>query len=430
MLYTNAHIRAYKTSGGTRYRGLLRWSMDETGEDGTSRRVWHEKNKTLEATGKQAAKRELDAWRAEEEAEAVAKSERAEAGITDADSTVGDYLERFMDDLESAKAVEPSTIRGYRTSLHYVQASAFADTRLADLTPDSVKKWEAHMLRPKSKGGMGLSSATVGKAHRLLKQGISEAVNLRVVQWNPLNAVKPPKRNGPRPNALDKTGRTEILARLDACEPTPIVIAAKIALYTGLREGECCGLMWKDVDLEGRVMWVRRSIGCGSNGTYVKNPKTDKVRDVPIPNGLLTVLRARMAAQRPEFMAAGLAKRFPAEAYVLGDVAGYLSPQRINIGWRALSSSWGIIGTEGRIPTFHDLRHTYATLAIAGGADVRVVSAALGHANAAMTLNTYASADPQAKKQLGKTVDSEMRNAPAEVAEFHAKDGTTGREAL
>ena len=426
MLYTNAHIRAYKTSGGTRYRGILRWSMDETGEDGTSRRVWHEKNKTLEATGKQAAKRELDAWRAEEEAEAVAKAERAEAGITDADSTVGDYLERFMDDLESAKAVEPSTIRGYRTSLHYVQASAFADTRLADLTPDSVKKWEAHMLRPKSKGGMGLSSATVGKAHRLLKQGISEAVNLRVIPWNPLNAVKPPKRNGPRPNALDKAGRTEILARLDACEPTPIVIAAKIALYTGLREGECCGLMWKDVDLEGRVMWVRRSIGCGSNGTYVKNPKTDKVRDVPIPNGLLTVLRARMAAQRPEFMAAGLAKKFPAEAYVLGDVAGYLEPQRINVGWRALSSSWGIIGTEGRVPTFHDLRHTYATLAIAGGADVRVVSAALGHANAAMTLNTYASADPQAKRQLGKTVDSEMRNAPAKVTEYHAKDGTTG----
>ena len=55
------------------------------------------------------------------------------------------------------------------------------------------------------------------------------------------------------------------------------------------------------------------------------------------------------------------------------------------------------------------------------------MSAALGHANAAMTLNTYASADPQAKKQLGKTVDSEMRNAPAEVAEFHAKAGTTGR---
>ena len=144
-------------------------------------------------------------------------------------------------------------------------------------------------------------------------------------------------------------------------------------------------------------------------------------------DGLLPLLKARMAAQRPEFMAAGLAKRFPSEAYVLGDVAGYLAPQRINIGWRALSSSWGIIGTEGRIPTFHDLRHTYATLAIAGGADVRVVSAALGHANAAMTLNTYASADPQAKKQLGKTVDSEMRNAPAEVAEFHVKDGTTGR---
>ena len=176
MLYTNAHVRAYKTNGGTRYRGILRWSTERVDKDGTSCRVWHEKNKTLEATGKQAAARELATWRAEEEAEAVARARRAEAGITDAESTVGDYLEKYMNDLESAKAVEPSTIRGYRTSLHYVQASQFASVKLADLMPEPVKKWEAHMLRPKSKGGMGLSSATVGKAHRLLKQGISAAV--------------------------------------------------------------------------------------------------------------------------------------------------------------------------------------------------------------------------------------------------------------
>ena len=53
--------------------------------------------------------------------------------------------------------------------------------------------------------------------------------------------------------------------------------------------------------------------------------------------------------------------------------------------------------------TFHDLRHTFATMMIAGGTDVRTVASYLGHSNVAMTLNTYAEIDPDAKRAaLGK----------------------------
>lgn len=78
-----------------------------------------------------------------------------------------------------------------------------------------------------------------------------------------------------------------------------------------------------------------------------------------------------------------------------------------------------IKGIKGTRPTFHDLRHTFATVAIKGGADVKTVSSLMGHANAAMTLNTYASADPKAKRAAVAAVGASIGACrPAEVVEL------------
>lgn len=76
-----------------------------------------------------------------------------------------------------------------------------------------------------------------------------------------------------------------------------------------------------------------------------------------------------------------------------------------------------MIGTEGRICTFHDLRHTFATAAIAAGVDVKTVSSILGHANAAMMLNVYASADHDAVASAMERMAGIMgvRPAPAPI---------------
>lgn len=88
--------------------------------------------------------------------------------------------------------------------------------------------------------------------------------------------------------------------------------------------------------------------------------------------------------------------------------------------WKALADSMGLVGTQGRRPTFHDLRHTFATFAIAEGIDVKTVSSIMGHANAAMTLNIYASADADAKRAAAMTIDEVMgrRLAPQEIRSF------------
>ncbi len=94
------------------------------------------------------------------------------------------------------------------------------------------------------------------------------------------------------------------------------------------------------------------------------------------------------------------------EVYVVGRGDRWADPSVLGREWGVFAKLNGVRGTEGRLCTFHDLRHTWATAAVAAGIDIKTVSSNLGHANAAMTLNIYASADPEAKRRAAEVMDS------------------------
>ncbi|WP_455136466.1 tyrosine-type recombinase/integrase [Thermophilibacter sp.] len=403
MFYTAAYLQQRKDCKG--WRGFLDY------KDGDGKR--RKKSKTLKATGKVEAKRELAEWRAEMEEE----HEKALGNSVSASNlTVSDYVDAMVDRMEDAKAIEASTVSGYRTSARYIR-EAFSSIKMGELEPDQIRRWEAELTK------RGLSSSTVGKAHRLLKQAFKDAVNSREVSWNPVDAVKPPKRTKKHPgiNALDKAGRTALLDKLGALDLSPVTVAARVALFTGLREAEICGLQWRDVDVDSGVLWVRRSIGSGKGGTYVKLAKTDRVRDVALPKSLIALLADWRAAQEKAY--ARMDAVIGSESYIIGDPLGYYRPGRLSKDWTALSRALGVLGTEGRIPTFHDLRHTWATMYIAAGGDVKTAASNLGHANPSMTLNIYASADPDAKRRAAVIVEENMRAEPDEILPFTGTDG-------
>lgn len=374
-------------------------------EDGKRKR----KTTVLKAANKSEAKRQLAQWRAEMEAEAEREAaQAAQYGGLRASATVPEYVAGMIDRLEASKAIEASTVAGYRSTLKHI-TGAFSDVAVKDLTAAEVQEWEAALTR------RGLSSSTVGKAHRLLKQAMKEAVNLDLIVKNPLDAVKPPKRvlKNPGINALDLEGRTRLLDALDAMELTQRTLAARIALYTGLREGEVCGLRWCDVDLEGRTMHIRQAIGTGAGGEYVKQTKTDKTRDIAIPEGLAAILE-RWRATQQETLTQAEAILSPM-AYVMTGTEKNWNLTALCKQWRALAKDLGIKGTEGRIPTYHDLRHTWATMAVAAGADIKTVAGNLGHSNSAITLNVYASPDPDARRKVADQVNDAIR-APKDAA--------------
>jgi integrase len=370
---------AYLKKRGKRFQGVLSW------KDGDK---WRQTTRMLQSTTKTAARRELTKWQEEEE-----KKESAAHGNS---STVL-YVRSFIGGLEKSHRIEPSTVKDYRKTLRVIERS-LGDAQLSALTSKDVQHWEEVLVHS------GLSPVSVGKAHRLLKEALSHAVDVGDLRANPVAAVRPPKRPASRPNALDSQARKRLVSAINIIGDSRLTIAVRLALYCGTRISEVCGLKWEDIENDFSRLWVRRSIGRGMDGLYIKEPKTGKIRDVPISQALAEHLKAYKNMQFASSKSKGVA---PSDAFfVVGNsYGGYCSPDIISHEWRALSSSMSLIGTEGRICTFHDLRHTFATAAIAAGVDVKTVSSILGHANAAMTLNVYASADPDAKKRAADIIE-------------------------
>ena len=385
MYYKTAFLRGKKPP----FRGVFKYK-DSDGE-------WRQTVRTLEAKGKAEAKRELLEVRLKLEQE----HERLEWESRES-MTVYEYVESYIKSFEDVRALERSTVSIYGYLLKHIR-DGIGNVRLTQLKADQVQAWEAMMIAD------GLSASSVRKVHNLLKSALRHAVDTDLLSKNPIAAVRPPKLDAALPNALADSQRRALLTYLDAASSTPFNLAVFIAISTGMREGEICGLRWSDVSFETRTIWVRRSIARYNGTNYVKQPKTrGSIRDVPMASALADALRKRKAAQSTELVVAGLAPTEDRMAglYVLGGVDGsFMSPAMVSKGWRTLSDSMGLVGTQGKRPTFHDLRHTFATYAIAEGVDVKTVSSILGHSNAAMTLNIYASADPNSKRAAAATID-------------------------
>jgi integrase len=156
-----------------------------------------------------------------------------------------------------------------------------------------------------------------------------------------------------------------------------------------------------------------------THGAYVLgDPKTaTSIRAIPYGDMLADLLDKRFKRMRAEREELGL----PWEngLYVVGSAINgrWKSPMALGQEWRAFERVVKLEGSQSERVRFHDLRHTFATLAIQAGVDVKTVSVILGHANAAMTLNVYADALADSKKAsmdlMGKVMSVGINERPA-----------------
>ena len=129
---------------------------------------------------------------------------------------------------------------------------------------------------------------------------------------------------------------------------------------------------------------------------------------LPIPDTLMPVLKAREAKMNGNLTSynGAIATDGFGEIFVIGYTDGYYkNPTMLGREWKAMSESLNLNGTKNRPVTFHDLRHTFATVAVTIGADVKSVSSYMGHSNAAMTLNTYANSDMEALQRTAQKMN-------------------------
>lgn len=348
------------------------------------------KTKKLNAhTPKQAA-REVEEWRYEMEAKARNEDEVI---LRQSQETVREFVQAYID--EKAPLIEGRSIEVYQGLLDRQIAPFLGDVKLDELDPEMVQEWVNGIIER-------WTPITVRKAYTLLRSACTLGVDRDRLVKNPTRRVKLPKLPRPKINALTPDSRKRLSDYFEYVDASRPATGVALAFYLGMREGEVCGLRWKYVDMQLKTVYIAEALGQLKGKYYIKTPKTDgSERTIYYPEILDKILKHRLEEQKAECEKMGAT--WSPNFYVIGNIDGsFMRPSLLFKKWRLIAQALELQGMEDKPPTFHDLRKTWTTAAITEGVDVKTVSSILGHSSAAMTLNVYASADPEAKRRAAE----------------------------
>ena len=225
------------------------------------------------------------------------------------------------------------------------------------------------------------------KAYTQLRSACTHAVEEGILTKNPCPKSSSPKRHKREKNALEKDALQEMWKRLDAIyDMKPVMVdMARLALHTGMRIGELCALSFDDITPT--QIHVRRAIARNGGALRLKNyTKNGERRDIDLNDGIREIIERRRAIMSEH-------NKNLSGTYVFAQPTTpkqYPSPAYIGKQWNMFATMSGIKGVADEVPHFHDLRHTFASQALAAGIDVTTVAAILGHANIKTTLTYYA----------------------------------------
>lgn len=386
------------------YRVRDKWRIGVKYRDGETG-LWKDRTRKSNARRKTDARREAERWRKELNEEAR-QLESDDAGLT-----VSKYVRSYVDNKVASGVVSDKTAYNYEQAIKVINdpAGGIDNAPIRELTPVQVREWLSWLMNDR-----GLRPSSAKNYYSLLKMAFRQAEADRMIDWNPLVSVKPPKLPKRVPNSLDNASMIILDRWLKTSDPTPIRTLIALAYYGGMRRGECCALMWANTDLDRGMILVSQSVS-SSNPEDVKSSKTDKRRVVPIAPALHTML-----SERYETMLDAISTLYRDEThwelqrrlescYVCGGVDGSITdPHTSGIKFSGIADTLGLTGIHSPHVTLHTLRHTFATRMIGEGVDVKTVSSILGHASAHMTLDVYAAADPEAVAAAGPRIDKAL----------------------
>lgn len=227
-----------------------------------------------------------------------------------------------------------------------------------------------------------LAPRTIKHVHRLLHRVLGHAAKWGVIKRNVVALVDAPKVPVTEAPALQLTEIPTMLAGLRGRLLYPIAV---VALGTGMRRGELCGLRWRDVDLDGGSLRVEQSLEQTRGGLRFKAPKSVRSRrSITLSPAVVAELRAHWKAQQEQRLALGLG-RTPPDGLVFATWEGKpRQPDKLSVEFSTAMNRIGLPHI-----TLHSLRHTHASQLITSGMDILTVSRRLGHGSPAITLNVY-----------------------------------------
>ena len=307
--------------------------------------------------------------------------------------TVGQWMEVWFEHYAKVK-VRPSSHQTYRGYIDNHIKPNIGKIPLEKLTSLELQKFYKKLLekgrvdRLESKHqAKGLSPKTVRNLHQIIASAMKLAKEQRLILADPTEGCALPRLEHREMQTLPVE---QLQSFLREAKDSGMFELYYLELATGLRRGELLGLKWEDIDLERGDLRVRRQIA-RINGEVVEAPLKTKnaYRTLPLAEDTVSILLEQKEK------VGGSPWVFPSPT------GGPISPDSVLHMLHRVLKRAGLPRIR-----FHDLRHTFATLALQNGVDVKTVSGMLGHFSVGFTLDTYAHVTTASQRQAAKTMGS------------------------
>ncbi len=296
----------------------------------------------------------------------------------------------------------PENLKGssayhYKSTVNKHLLPQLGNMKLKEFTPAKIT---AH-FKALHKNGLGAS--TCAKVYAILHSIFDRAVGNGFIKETPCTKAvilpKVPKNNR---RSLSEQEVYKLLKLTE--ESTEINRLVRILLFTGMRIGECLALSWEDIDFEHKQIHISKTLARIKGGQILQPPKSENSnRLIPLWDDLDLLFKAQKQYDDEKNKELGMFCKHPEMVFtsILGNYANR----------KYLGNQFKCI-TNDNFPdcTFHTLRHTFATVLISGGADVKTASKMLGHANIQTTADIYADVFESAQARFYKSAISSMKS--------------------
>lgn len=304
--------------------------------------------------------------------------------------TVGQWLDEWFDAYAKVK-VRASSHQTYKGYIENHIKPNIGDIPIEKLTSLRLQKFyrklltEGRVPRIESENQpKGLSAKTVRNIHQVISSAMSMAVKHKLILSNPAEGCELPKVEHKEMHTIPAE---QLGAFLREAKESGVYELYYLDLATGLRRGELLGLKWDDIDLDQGAIHVRRQV-YRIDGEVREVPLKTKhsYRSISISKDAVELLREMKTRRVSEYV-------FPSPT------GGPISPDSVLHMLHRVLKRAGLPSMR-----FHDLRHSFATLALQNGVDIKTVSGMLGHFSAGFTLDTYAHVTTAAQKEAANTM--------------------------
>ena len=310
--------------------------------------------------------------------------------------TVSTWLDTWLYEY-AANTCKPLTLSTYQSRIETHIRPALGKIKLTDLTAAHVQTFYNDLTRNK-----GLAPKTVNSVHGILHKALKQAVKLRYIGYNPADACDTPRLTQREIKPLSEAEITAFLTELQQSEE-PLSRLFRVALFTGMREGEICGLSWDAVDFGTGTITVRQQLQKEKKkggSFYIATTKNEKTRTITAAPFVMELLREEYAAQRKARLAAGLIWKNGWNLVFTNAIGEHIVPQTALKRFKAVCTRIG--RPDAR---FHDMRHTFAVASLQEGDSVKTVQENLGHATASFTLDVYGHVSDKMKKDSANRME-------------------------